>query len=84
MACKSKFIISGYHQFSDGTEIVEVPDVFTSREKAAKEVSTIVNETIAECDDGDEPVFPEDCSEGYRYETSSGEILAMKIVEVRG
>ncbi len=83
MAKKPKFIISGYHQFSDGTEVVEIPHIFNSREAAAVEVSNVVNETISECSGDYEKVCADDCMDGYRFESDSDEVLKLTIVEVK-
>lgn len=83
MAKKPKFIISGYHQFSDGTEVVEIPHNFKSREAAADEVSNVVNDTISECSGDYDKVYAADCMDGYRFESDSGEVLHLKIVEVK-
>ena len=82
-APRTRYIISGYHQFSDGIEIVEIPVVFNSIKAAAKDVCSTVNETILSCDSGQDPVTPDDCTDGYKFESDSGEVLALKIVEVK-
>lgn len=78
-----KYIISGYHQFSDGIEVVEIPRVFDNIEDAAQDVSDTINETIASCNTEQEPTTPADCSDGYKFESESGEVIELKIVEVK-
>lgn len=80
---RPKYIISGYHQFSDGIEIVEIPHICNSIEDAAKEVSTTINETIASCDTDQEMTTPADCLDGYKFESDSGEVINLKIIEVK-
>lgn len=80
---KHKYIISGYHQFSDGIEIVEIPCIFDDKEDAAQDVCNTVNETIVSCDTDQEPITPADCSDGYKFESDSGEVLELKIVEIK-
>lgn len=77
-----KYIISGYHQFSDGIEIVKIPGIFKSIERAAKDVSDTINETISLCDGDYTKTTPDDCTEGYKFESDSGEIIELAIVEV--
>lgn len=80
---RTRYIISGYHQFSDGIEIVEIPVVFNSIKAAAKDVCSTINETILSCDTDQALVTPDDCTDGYKFESDSGEVIALKIVEVK-
>ena len=78
-----KYIISGYHQFSDGIEIVEIPVVFDSIEDAAQDVCNTINDTILSCDTEQALITPDDCYDGYKFESESGEVMELKIVEVK-
>lgn len=80
---RTKYIISGYHQFSDGIEIVEIPVIFNSIEDAAKDVCNTINETILSCNTDQELVTPDDCTDGYKFESDSGDVIEMKIVEIK-
>lgn len=80
---RNKYIISGYHQFSDGIEIVEIPCIFNSIKAAAKDVCDTINETILSCDTDQEMVTPDDCTDGYKFESDSGEVIELKIVEIK-